>query len=707
MNKKLKRTLAALSAVTMLFTAVEVQPEGFLGTRSVLTANAVTKKGDGWEYDYETEKLTITSDKGMTGWQNQSLRIVNVAIMTGVTSISARAFMNVTSIESVAILFGVKSIGDEAFWGCEKLKSIRIPESVESIGDGTFTNCSNLKSVIIPKSGVRKRISIGNEAFMRCSNLISVELPDELASIGNNAFKFCYSLSSITIPNGVTSIGSQTFYSCIKLASVTIPDSVTSIGAYAFYNCNRLDYIIYPNHLNIGYIPDKATKVKYSVTDDDMTITNIALGSGKTDIEIPNIISGKNVIEVAEEFRSKVSESGHNHIGGTVNCTQKAQCAICGAEHGDEPSGHSFTKYVSDKNATCIKDGTKTAKCDKCGETHTITDENSATGHSFTNYVPDGNATCLEDGTKTAKCDNCEETDIITDENSAKGHRYDDNGKCSICGTFENGMGIFSGASLSLAGNIGVNFFMELDSSVIADENAYMLFTLPDGSQTQVSVSNAKQEDNYYVFSCEVAAREMSDTITAQLVTSDKNGEIYEYSGEDYMDYVANNSGEFDAETIKLVDSLKNYSNYAEAYFSKKELSAMPEADSITADSLAEFERKSSGELPEGITYYGSSLLLESNTTIRHYFKVADGTDVSAYGFVEKNGYCCKDISDISADKLGTTYDVTVGGYTISYSPMSYVYTVLNSDSADESLKNLVKALVLYRQSAEAYQNKG
>ena len=41
----------------------------------------------------------------------------------------------------------------------------------------------------------------------------------------------------------------------------------------------------------------------------------------------------------------------------------------------------------------------------------------SALGHSFTNYVSDGNATCTADGTKTAKCDRgCGATDTIPDE---------------------------------------------------------------------------------------------------------------------------------------------------------------------------------------------------------------------------------------------------------------------------------------------------
>ena len=122
-------------------------------------------------------------------------------------------------------------------------------------------------------------------------------------------------------------------------------------------------------------------------------------------------------------------------------------CSVCNDSYVDsyvDALGHSFTNYVSDGNATCLEDGTKTAKCDRCDVTDTITDEGSKLGHSFTNYTSDGNATCLEDGTKTAKCDRCDATDTVKDEGSALGHSYDltkgtDNGdgthtvSCTVC----------------------------------------------------------------------------------------------------------------------------------------------------------------------------------------------------------------------------------------------------------------------------------
>ena len=57
--------------------------------------------------------------------------------------------------------------------------------------------------------------------------------------------------------------------------------------------------------------------------------------------------------------------------------------------------------------------------------------------HSFTKYVSDNNATCKEDGTKHAFCDyNCGAKDVIVDEGSRTEHIDNDNdGYCDVDGT--------------------------------------------------------------------------------------------------------------------------------------------------------------------------------------------------------------------------------------------------------------------------------
>ncbi|MCM1315831.1 MAG: terpene cyclase/mutase family protein [Muribaculaceae bacterium] len=266
----------------------------------------------------------------------------------------------------------------------------------------------------------------------------------------------------------------------------------------------------------------------------------------------------------------------------------------------------------------------------------------------------------------------------------------------------------FSGATLSLGGNIGVNFHMELDNSVVNDKNAYMQFTLLSGNTTKVMVKDSQKKNEngrtYYVFTCEVAAKEINDDITAQMIFGDGTAsEKYSYSVKEYSDSILN--GNYTDETKTLVKKMLDYSKYAKAYFSGGNLTITSEINAVTADTLSDYTMKSTGTLSKGITYYGSSLLLESKTTVRHYFKVAEGTDVSEYNFSgNKGNYYYIDITDISADKLDVDCDTKIGGYTVTYSPMSYAYAVLSSENASDSLKNVVRALYLYNQAANAYK---
>ena len=106
-------------------------------------------------------------------------------------------------------------------------------------------------------------------------------------------------------------------------------------------------------------------------------------------------------------------------------------CTICGYCYDDtktEKVDHKYTNYVYNKDATCAKDGTKTAACDYgCGETETVTAPNTKLSHSFTDYTYNKDATCTKDGTKTAACDyGCGKTETVTAPNTKLSHSFTD-----------------------------------------------------------------------------------------------------------------------------------------------------------------------------------------------------------------------------------------------------------------------------------------
>ena len=129
-----------------------------------------------------------------------------------------------------------------------------------------------------------------------------------------------------------------------------------------------------------------------------------------------------------------------------ATCSEKAtyyyscECGEKGAGTfacGD-PLGHSFTNYVSDNNATCTQDGTKSAKCDRCNKKNTVKDIDSKLNHSYTKQIVSDEylaapATCTEKATYYYSCE-CGAIGIETFEyGSITSHNFV-NGRCTYCG---------------------------------------------------------------------------------------------------------------------------------------------------------------------------------------------------------------------------------------------------------------------------------
>jgi hypothetical protein len=281
------------------------------------------------------------------------------------------------------------------------------------------------------------------------------------------------------------------------------------------------------------------------------------------------------------------------------------------------------------------------------------------------------------------------------------------------------------GHSLSLSGNIGINFYMELAPEVFTNyPDAYMLFTLPDNSASQVKINQATQkvinEKTYYSFTCKVNSTQMHNVVSAQMIFNDSTkGEIYTYSVDQY---VQDSSASTDTEVLNakdLINTMSGYGAYAESYFDSKVLSTTAEmqekVNAVTGSSLSAYAAVESGS-QAGLNYIGSSLILESETSIRHYFQLEGEHNISEYTFtldgntvlnsVKKGDYYYVQIPNITADNLDTMYTVSVGGFSIKYAALSYAYSALtnNNSVATTQLQDLLKALYLYNQEADKYK---
>ena len=319
-----------------------------------------------------------------------------------------------------------------------------------------------------------------------------------------------------------------------------------------------------------------------------------------------------------------------------------------------------------------------------------------------------------------------------TEKNTYGDHQDADNdGKCDDCGAIIDGIGAkLAGYSLSLTGNIGVNFYMELSNKIIADKDAYMQFTLPNGTITKVLVSEAQTnttinaEKTYYRFPCEVASYEMTQDIKAQMFDGNgKCGKEYTYTVRDYAQYLIDHVDLYQ-DAYPFAVAMLNYGACSQKYFNK----AVDElANKYLNDDELEIPDRFEGYIDNFVAnkaenkvlgqFAGLSMVLKSETTLNIFYEPKEGIDVSKLNFivdgkeitpVKRGQYYILSLENITANELGNSkkFTVTDGTNTLSgdYCAMMYCYQVLQAQEGtyEDALVTLVKAFSNYAYTAQS-----
>ena len=319
-----------------------------------------------------------------------------------------------------------------------------------------------------------------------------------------------------------------------------------------------------------------------------------------------------------------------------------------------------------------------------------------------------------------------------TEKNTYGDHPDADNdGKCDDCGAIIDGIGAkLAGYSLSLTGNIGVNFYMELSNKIIADKDAYMQFTLPNGTVTKVPVSAAQtnvtieEGTTYYRFPCEVASYEMTQDIKAQMFDGNgKCGKEYTYTVRDYAQYLIDHVDLYQ-DAYPFAVAMLNYGACSQKYFNK----AVDElANKYLNDNELEILDRFEGYIDNFVAnkaenkvlgqFAGLSMVLKSETTLNIFYEPKEGIDVSKLNFivdgkeitpVKRGQYYILSLENIKANELGNSkkFTVTDGTNTLSgdYCAMMYCYQVLQAQEGtyEDALVTLVKAFSNYAYTAQS-----
>ena len=296
-----------------------------------------------------------------------------------------------------------------------------------------------------------------------------------------------------------------------------------------------------------------------------------------------------------------------------------------------------------------------------------------------------------------------------------------------------------SAYNISFGGDIAMNFrYRVIDpDTLLLYHDAYVEFIVPSTSgnkTTIVYLKDAKLDSQgRYVFTVYLAAAQMTDIVSLRMVYDENTfGKTYQFTVREYADYI------FENEDIEkaypgitdLLYAMLNYGGYAQEYFgynTENLANARLYADGknpVLTDNISDNSAICTTGDASGISFSGWKIALLSKTTARIYFTL-NGGGISDYTFklttpngavkelnAVKDGERYRvDVRDIGAGNLDNVYTVTVTNKndsttaSIEFSATCYVSSVLSS-SADANLINLVKALKLYSDAANAYINK-
>ncbi len=296
-------------------------------------------------------------------------------------------------------------------------------------------------------------------------------------------------------------------------------------------------------------------------------------------------------------------------------------------------------------------------------------------------------------------------------------------GNVAVSASFEEAevFGELLAASVRLGGELGLNI-----SFTVPDDVAQGTTVVMDGhkGERRVDVSGLEKDDRgRYEVSYPVFAIKADESVTLWLLGPDGermelrtpssgrlDDDVMDYSVYKYFKAALGEQSKLTDDEKAQVRSVYTYCAYAIRWKYDTSLpgdggiNGLPDV-SARDEVITQHTAKLSGDKPDAIAVTGTSLLLDSNTSMRLYF-TCDG-DVSGHTVTldgnevqpersAKNKYYVQ-VGSIGARHLQGWHEVTFdGAYTARFNAMSYVYGALKYEGSTEELKDLAKALYAY-----------
>ena len=761
---------------------------------------------------YKTKTTSIVVEKGITeigGFSGFTI-LTDISFSESIKSIKSSAFQDCEKLEKIDLTKGMEEIGDWAFAGCVKLSNITLGENITKIGYNAFAGCSGLKKVMM-----NARLENEQQAFWKAGTEgIDVVYGKGITKIGSLFAKS--TVKSVEIPEGVKMIGDSAFKDCEKLERIELPESMEQVDQYAFEGCRGVSHlkIKSPNCIydqSFGSFPGLGEKADNLTVEFGEKVTEIPrlirMGGNvkhvKFDGEVEKIGDSvfdgwSNIEEI--EIPESVKEIGDWAFVGCVklsniilgpNITTVGYGAFYGLTNLTtvtlpsklkDIAGNAFANcknlkeyIVSDENKDLSakdgvlygKDETELISYPAGKDDQTEFDMLSMNVDTIREGAFDGNTALksvkIGDDVQTIGEEAFANVSDALTLHVYKNSYADEYAKENevpveyLSEEVEEGTPVFRGASLSLAGTILINYYIEFPEDVkdgrvefdLVDDSgktkSKVTATLKDASKETIT-SGGKQYE-YYKYSVSLTAKQMADKVLAKAYATTADGKEvatrkFYYSVEKYVSNKMKNTATKDS-LKNVLASMVNYGAAAQNYFAyntqhladkllydttivtdenKKKLDSTLEGYQKTKEQMQQYIRTITEVENPKTRIAGIALDLKSTVSIRVIvpkdttsadnkiaYTVGDGTAVKYLKLQNYDAtYYYADITGIVAKNLDDMYHIYVcdaSGNQISnivnYGVMSYA--IQKWESENEDLVNLVKKLQVYNVAAQKY----
>lgn len=303
---------------------------------------------------------------------------------------------------------------------------------------------------------------------------------------------------------------------------------------------------------------------------------------------------------------------------------------------------------------------------------------------------------------------------IITGDTELYGRLY----KCRL-----------EGKNATLSDDIKLNLYFDIDTELAEKTTSSIRLNNSNGVFGEYNFSKypmrdmEKDERGYYMLSLSLAPRQIEESFSIEAYNLSNKGTPGEsFTVNSYLNDISS-----DTDYTAISKSLKAYGAYTNNYFDSdsstvtEDTAALIGSVEVTDSLREEHKAETNGKenLPDGLSYKSATLILRDTTTMRHYFTIAEGHDISEYTFtIEGETVASSDIKSkiqedgttiyyiektgIKASELSHRYEISASGggktFTLTSSPYTYAISVIDrgSDKYGEAFVSVMKAFLKY-----------